>query len=213
MPAALAARTACVTSRVLPMPDSPRRSSARLSACGAATSSLSRASSSSRPTRAAASKTSLQVLLARADAVRQVGCTDALVAGDHGLRVEGGDLVEAGDPCLAAALVGLCGHHVHAVVDDVAADHEGDRGYVQNSGVFGVALADRDRAQRLALELELAAGQGLWQHGLGGQLAREAALPVGRQAGVGRLELGTLDDLRGRDALRVREVFLQLGQA
>src|SRR3984957_10043058 len=74
-----------------------------------------------------------QVLLARGDALGQVGRADALVPRHDDMRVQGGDGVQAGDPCLAAVLVGLGGHHVHAVVDDVAADHGGGGRHVQDS--------------------------------------------------------------------------------
>src|SRR6202050_2231178 len=64
-----------------------------------------------------------QVLLARGDALGEVGCADALVPRHDDLRVQGGDFVQAGDPRLAAVLVGLGGHHVHAVVGDGAPGH------------------------------------------------------------------------------------------
>ena len=86
-------------------------------------------------------KVAPQVLLARGDALGQVGRADALVPGHDDLRVQGGDGVQAGDPRLAAVLVGLGGHHVHAVVDDVAADHGGGGRHVQDSGELGVSLA------------------------------------------------------------------------
>src|ERR1700676_4005658 len=86
-----------------------------------------------------------QVLLARADALGQVGRADALVPRHDDLRVQGGDFVQAGDPRLAAVLVGLGGHLVHAVVDDVAAGNGGGGRHVQDSGELGVYLADGHR--------------------------------------------------------------------
>ena len=57
-----------------------------------------------------------QVLLAGGDVLGQVGRAGALVPGDDNLRFQGGDGIQAGDPCFAAGFVGLGGHRASAIL-------------------------------------------------------------------------------------------------
>lgn len=95
-----------------------------------------------------------QVSLTCTDVLGQVCGFDSFVTRYNGLRVQRRDCIETGDPGLATFLVGLRGHHVHSVVDDVACDNRRCRRYVQDGRILGVTLADRDGPENLALDLE-----------------------------------------------------------
>src|SRR5882762_6122997 len=69
----------------------------------------------------------------------------ALVTGDDGLRVQGGDRVDAGDPGLALRLIRLVHHHVHVVVDHITADNGGGRRHVKDRRILNVTLADMNQ--------------------------------------------------------------------
>src|SRR3984893_4996153 len=92
-----------------------------------------------------------QVPLAGREVLWQVRRPHALVTGDDYLRVQGGDRVDAGDPGLSLRLVYLVHHHVHVVVDHIAADNRVGRRHVEDRRTVSVTLANVDQADDLTV--------------------------------------------------------------
>ena len=106
------------------------------------------------------------------------GVLTRLCPGTPVVGVQRGDGVKVGDPCLTGGGVGLGGHHVDLVVDDVAGDDRADRGGVHDRGMFGVALADVDDLEFVPVEIERAIFKQARKHRTVRDLAGKAAVPI-----------------------------------
>jgi hypothetical protein len=83
--------------------------------------------------------------------VRRAG---GLVARNDDPRCQGLDLVDAGHPGEPGLVVGLGQPHVDPVVGHVAADHGVEVGDVHDGRRCGVALADIDETELVALQVD-----------------------------------------------------------
>ena len=103
-----------------------------------------------------------EVALRRLDGRRRVRGARLLVTGDSDLRVQRRQTVQRSYPVVAALRRGIAHKHVTLVVEDVAADDEVDRWYVQGGAVSGISAALLDDAEFVAFEGEGFPVIGLW---------------------------------------------------
>ena len=118
-----------------------------------------------------------QVVASLVEDGRVVGQVLVLVAGHDGTGLQRRDLVERGQPRLDPAVGAFQQVLMHAVVGDVAGDDQADGRHVQHRGVVGVGVADLDGQQPVALQLDPVDGNGLVDHGAGGNQAGEVDVP------------------------------------
>ena len=98
---------------------------------------------------------------------------DALVASNHGLRVQRGDRVDAGHPRLALCLIRFVHHHVNVVVDDFASDDSLGGWDAEGRRSRYVSLPDVYHVDDLAVDQDLVGRQRLGHHRRLRELPRE----------------------------------------
>src|SRR5437870_1232652 len=154
-----------------------------------------------------------QVPLAGREVFWSVRRPHALVTGNDGLRVQGGDRVDAGDPGLALRLICLVHHHVHVVVDHITADNGGGRWHVEDRRTLNVTLANVDQVDDLTVHRDLVSVQHLGHHGRLGEFARKARRPILARLVELRLPSSPSCNLRSRVPTSLGEVLEKAREA
>jgi hypothetical protein len=111
------------------------------------------------------------------DDLGAVVATGSLMPGDDGLRVERFDRVERGDPLTSSLRVRLGEVEVNVVVRGVTCNDETDVRHVQAARLVGVGVAELDRDELVALELDGVVFEGLGEYEVSRELAIEARPP------------------------------------